>query len=453
MYNITSLLYIDEANITGESQEEVFITMNYVFVVDTKHRPLSMCHPARARMLLKSGKAAVLRRYPFTIILKEEKPDAVVKPMRVKIDPGSKVTGFALVDLSDRVLFAAELEHRGQVIKLRLQSRRVIRHNRRNRKTRYRKMRFYYRRKIKGWLSPSLLHRVKTIITWVNRFCIFCNVIGLSVEKVKFDMALMINPEISGIEYQQGTLFGYTVREYLLEKWGRKCSYCGKENVPLQIEHIQPKRRNGSNTISNLALACEPCNTKKGILSIEVFLKDKPDILKIILEQVKKPLNNAAAVNITRNKLYGELLKIGLPVEVGTGAYTKFNRVQSGYPKAHWVDAACVGGSGVNVKLNILMKPLLIKAMGHGNRQVCRINKYGFPIRYCNRQKQYFGFKTGDQVIANITNGKNRGTHKGRVVCRATGSFNIQTKNGCIGNVSYKRFIIVQKNDGYAYSC
>ena len=129
--------------------------MNHVFVVDTQHRPMSMCHPARARALLKAGKAAVLRAAPFTLILKEEKPEAVVKPMTAKVDPGSKTSGMALVNGDGRVLFAAELEHRGHAIKSSMESRRALRRGRRNRKTRYRKARFDNRRRPEGWLPPS----------------------------------------------------------------------------------------------------------------------------------------------------------------------------------------------------------------------------------------------------------------------------------------------------------
>ena len=112
--------------------------MNHVFVVDTTHRPLSMCHPARARAMLKAGTAAVLRRFPFTIILKAEKPEAVVKTVTVKADPGSKTTGLALVDPDGRVLFAAELTHRGASIKKLLDARRGYRRGRRSRNLRYR---------------------------------------------------------------------------------------------------------------------------------------------------------------------------------------------------------------------------------------------------------------------------------------------------------------------------
>jgi len=69
------------------------------------------------------------------------------------------------------------------------------------------------------------------------------------MELVKFDTQLMQNPDISGVEYQQGTLAGYNIREYLLEKWNRQCAYCGKKDIPLQIEHIQPRTNGGTNRI------------------------------------------------------------------------------------------------------------------------------------------------------------------------------------------------------------
>ena len=90
---------------------------------------------------------------------------------------------------------------------------------------------------------------------------------------------------------------GYEIREYLLNKWDRKCACCGVENIALQVEHIYPRAKGGSNRISNLCLACPSCNQKKGAKNIEQFLATKPDILKRILAQAKRPLKDAAAVN------------------------------------------------------------------------------------------------------------------------------------------------------------
>lgn len=240
---------------------------NFVFVIDTKKQPLDPIPPGQARRLLKSGFAAVWRRYPFTIILKQVVNDPKIEPIQLKIDPGSKTTGLALVqdnkacsERSQRVIWGAELTHRGQQIKNDLESRRAIRRNRRNRNTRYRQPRFLNRTRPAGWFSPSLNSRVENILTWVNRLIRYAPITGISQELVKFDLQLMQNPEISGKEYQQSCLAGYEVREYLLEKWGRKCAYCGVENVPFEVEHIHPKSRGGSDRVSNLTLACHDCN-------------------------------------------------------------------------------------------------------------------------------------------------------------------------------------------------
>jgi len=192
--------------------------LSNVFALDTNKQPLNPVHPARARILLGSGKAAIFKRFPFTIILKVAIDDPVVADLRVKIDPGSKTTGIAILnDTTGEVVFAAELTHRGQQIKSGLDDRCGVRRGRRNRHTRYRKPRWQNRSRPKGWLPPSLQSRISNVITWVQRFMRVCHIRNMSLERVKFDMQLMENAEISGVEYQQGTLQGYEVREYLLE--------------------------------------------------------------------------------------------------------------------------------------------------------------------------------------------------------------------------------------------
>lgn len=418
---------------------------NFVLVIDVNKKPLSPCKPSMARRLLELGKAAVYRRFPFTIILKKE-VEANPEPIELKLDPGSKITGIALKQ-GDKVIFGAELTHRGQAIKGSLESRRSLRRGRRNRHTRYRKARFLNRTRPVGWLAPSLQHRVETTLTWVNKF-IKLAPIGLIVQElVRFDLQQMENPEISGVEYQQGELAGYEVREYLLNKWDRKCAYCGSENVPLQVEHIHPKAKGGSNRISNLCLACEKCNLKKGAQDISVFLAKKPDLLKRILSQSKRPLKDAAAVNSTRWALFNRLKETGLPVATGSGGQTKFNRTRLSLPKTHWLDAACVGQVE---KLEVLTdKPLLIKGMGHGTRQMCGTDKYGFPIRHRTREKVHFGFQTGDLVRAVIDAGKYAGSWIGRISVRARPSFKLSSTK--VFDVHPKYLEAIQKNDGYSY--
>ncbi len=175
---------------------------NAVFVLDTTKRPLAPCRPARARQLLREGNAAVFRRYPFTLIQKVATPAAVVPDLRLKLDPGNKTTGNALTTVEGRVLFAAELQHRGAVIKEALESRRAQRRGRRHRQTRYRAPRFLHR--AGGWLPPSLQHRVATAMTRVRRLGRYAPVAELAVERVKFDLQQMQGPEISGVAYHRG---------------------------------------------------------------------------------------------------------------------------------------------------------------------------------------------------------------------------------------------------------
>jgi len=422
--------------------------MQRVFVLGMDGKALMPCRPSRAKELLKAGKAVVFRRYPFTLIMKKQ-TGKQVQPVAFKVDPGSKITGGALVADFKRgkeVIWAAEIEHRGQAVRDNLLSRRALRHGRRNRKTRYRKQRFLNRTRPESWLPPSLKSRVSNIATWLSRLRRWSPISSVAMELVKFDTQKMKNPEISGVEYQQGTLAGYEVREYLLEKWGRKCAYCGVENVPLEVEHIIPKSRGGSNGVSNLAVSCEPCNKTKGNSTAAEF--GHPDVQA----KAETPLKDAAAVNATRWRLFERLKKAGLPVECGTGGRTKFNRTVQGYRKAHWTDAACAGVSGRFVRLDPLMLPILIRAVGHGIRQMCGTDRFGFPKRHRMRQKSHHGFQTGDIVRAVVPNGKRKGTHIGVVLCRASGSFDIKTRGGRAAGISYRHCVVVQRADGYSYA-
>jgi len=271
------------------------------------------------------------------------------------------------------------------------------------------------------------------------------------MELVRFDMQLLENAEISGVEYQQGTLAGYEVREYLLQKWGRKCTYCKKENIQLQIEHIVPKAKYTDNRVSNLCLACEKCNKAKGTKDIKDFLKKKPDLLKKILGQAKVPLKDAAAVNATRWELFRRLEVLGLPIECGSGGLTKFNRSMRKLPKTHWIDAACVGKSTPEHIKVTGVQPLLITANGHGRRRMCSVDENGFTYGNPKQAGRKKGFKTGDIVNAIVTEGKHIGVYVGRVAARATGSFNITTKSGTTQGIGYQYCKALHRSDGYSY--
>ncbi len=436
-----------------------------VLVLDRSGKPLMPCSEKRARLLLARDRARVHRVLPFVIRLVDRtQSDCALQPLRIKLDPGSKTTGLALVRENETinpatgeiqreaaVLNLFELVHRGRQISEALTARRQMRRRRRTANLRYRAPRFLNRgNKQRGWLAPSLQHRVDTTLAWVTRLQRWAPVTGIAQELVRFDLQQLQNPEISGVEYQQGTLAGYEAREYLLEKWGRQCCYCGAKDTPLNIEHIVPRSKGGTNRVSNLAIACIPCNTRKGAKRIEEFLAGKPERLAKIKVQQKRPLKDAAAVNATRWSLFNALKATGLPVVTGSGGQTKYNRHRLAIPKTHALDAACVGHIDA---IRGWRKPALnIKCSGRGTYQRTRLDKFGFPRGYLMREKSIKGFRTGDMVMATVPNGKKAGIHVGRVAVRASGSFNIQKQGAVVQGISYKHCRVVQRGDGFGYA-
>jgi hypothetical protein len=194
-------------------------------------------------------------------------------------------------------------------------------------------------------------------------------------------------------------------------------------------------------------LACARCNQRKDNRPVEEFLKRKPDVLERIQRQARTPLKDAAAVNATRWELFHRLKALLLPVECGSGGRTKFNRVTRGLPKMHWLDAACVGASTPTVLGVQGMRPLLIEATGHGTRQRCRTDRYGFPARHVDGRKYHLDFRTGDLAVANVPAGAYKGRHVGRVQLRFRGYFQVGPTP-----VHPRHLIKVHQADGYGYS-
>ncbi|KAF3890935.1 MULTISPECIES: RNA-guided endonuclease IscB [Nostocales] len=388
---------------------------NSVFVLSKNGLILKPTTPARARILQSIGKGKKLKLFPFTLILDKDVDENIEPYLELRIDPGSKFTGISLVDLNkNEVIWAMELEHRGARIKMELIKRAATRRSRRSRRLRYRQKRFD-RKKPDGWLAPSLRHRLLTTQTWIKRLLRLAPIKSIAIESVKFDFQKMETPDIEGIEYQQGTLFGYTLREALLEHWGRECVYCGKTDVPLQIEHIHARTKGGSDRFSNLTLSCEKCNQKKGNKPVEQFLKGKPEILQKIKAHQKKSLSDASAVNSTRKAIFEMAQQFGLRVISGDGASTKMIRIKSELPKQHWIDSACVGTDQI-VKLRIYQS-LRVTCTGHGTRQVQRVNASGFPaiasikknpitgkkeVNLVSKNEKYTHARAGDYVICNL---------------------------------------------------
>jgi hypothetical protein len=111
----------------------------------------------------------------------------------------------------------------------------------------------------------------------------------------------------------------------------------------------------------------------------------------------------------------------------------------------------CVGETGENVLIQKTTLPILIKAMGRGSRQMCRVDQFGFPRTGAKSAKTVKGFQTGDLVKAIVTKGKKIGIYTGRVAVRTSGSFNIKTGSETVQGISWKYCNLIQKTDGYTY--
>ncbi|MFI0453472.1 RNA-guided endonuclease IscB [Actinomadura sp. 6N118] len=425
-----------------------------MFVLDKHGTPLQPCHPARARELLRKGRAVVHRHTPLVIRLKDrEAADSEVDGVEAGIDPGSQHTGIAVFTAQGgerRGRYAIQLDHRGATIGKKMEQRAGYRRRRRSANLRYRAPRFNNRKRPQGWLAPSLRHRVDTAVSWVDRLSRWAPVRAVHVERVAFDTHLLsAGGPLEGMEYQHGTLHGYEVREYLLAKWGRVCVYCAATDTPLNIDHIHPRSRGGSDRVSNLTLACVPCNQAKSNRPIEEFLAAKPKILARILAQAKTPLRDAAAVNTTRWALW-RALDERLPTHTASGGRTKWNRTRQGLPKTHTLDALAVGK--LDTITQVVDRVLVAGCSGRGTHCRTRTDKHGFPRLALPRTKVFHGFQTGDLVRAVVPTGTKAGTHTGRVAVRKSGSFNITTRHGTVQGIHHRHVRLLQRADGYAYT-
>lgn len=438
-----------------------------VFVLSKDGQPLMPCHPARARELLHRRRAVVVRQAPFTIRLKDRTlTKSAVEGVQLRIDPGSKGTGLALTDekkepdergtfvVVRRGLVSVELQHRGDQIHMCMQQRAGYRHRRRSANCRYRASRSNNRAHPAGWLPPSVRHRVDTVHSLAQRLCRYAPVTEIHVERVAFDThSMSAGKPLAGAEYKQGTLAGTDARSYLHTKWNSACAYCDATGVPLNIDHLRPRSRGGSSRITNLVLSCVPCNQAKGSKSVEVFLAHRPERLAKILQQVRTPLHDAAAMNATGHRLTEVLDTLGMPVHTWSGAETKETRSVAGLAKTHTLDALCIGPLDHESGHAIVRFPgqvLVAKATGRGSYARTTPDRFGFPRLRRSRTKQHFGYVTGDLVRATVPSGKWTGTWTGRVSVRAMGQHSLATPRGRF-NVSYRYLRLLQRGDGYGY--
>jgi hypothetical protein len=198
--------------------------------------------------------------------------------------------------------------------------------------------------------------------------------------------------------------------------------------------------------VSNLAPACRPCNQAKGNRTAAEF--GHPEVQA----QAQQPLHDAAAVNASRWALFHRLAATGLPVEAGTGGRTKWNRTVRGLPKAHWIDAACVGASTPEQLKLAGVAPLQITAMGRHSRQMRRTNAFGVPDKAPKAVSVVAGMRTGDIVRAVVPPPSVKaGVYVGRLAVRASGYCNIKTSGGTVQGIHVGSCQPLQRGDGYTY--
>jgi len=312
--------------------------MRIVYVLDQKRQPLMPTTPARARILLKQGKAKVIRKLPFTIKL-----NYIVTPcgeiLTHGIDTGSKIIGSAVTDSKGNVFYLAEIEIRNDIAE-KMKDRAKYRRNRRNRKTRYRKARWLYRKnslKINRF-SPTMISKINSHFKELNFVKSILPISQTIIETATFDPHALKNPEVltNKALYQQGINYGFAnTKAYVLTRDQYTCQHCkGKsKDHRLEAHHIIFRRNSGSDEAENLLTLCKTCHDKVHEQTITLSLKGKK----------KGQLNHATQMNIIRT----QLLKARPGAQETFGFITKEHRQQYTNEKEHYLDAVFIATQGV----------------------------------------------------------------------------------------------------------
>lgn len=434
---------------------------NRVLVLDANKVPLMPCHPARARRLLMDKRAAVYRRYPFTIILKD-RIGGDTQPIDIKIDPGTKYTGMALVALfkrGPRCIYGLHIKHRGDVVRQSMVQRATYRRSRRTRTLRYRPARFSNRTRSSKWVPPSIESRVSNVMTWVRRLLSTTPASQVYFEVVKFDTDAMAN--VTRDQYDTDARIRTQIRHYLLTTRGNVCSYCKgvSANTLLEREHVIPRSRGGTDALANAELACRRCNLDKGTMLLSEWLnvlKGRTDPLSVArlkhipkcVRRIRHSLRDASIMNWTHYIIVDRIRDLGIEVVECPAWETAHNRKSKQYAKTHWVDAACVGYAPYVDEDTMIYTAV---ASGYGNRQMIKSDRNGFPRGRPKGPSRVRGYRTGDICRLNQPGGKYKGVYVGRIMIRISGQFDIRYLKSKITS-KYTNYVLLHSNDGYMYT-
>jgi 5-methylcytosine-specific restriction endonuclease McrA len=336
-----------------------------VYVISKTGKPLMPCTPAKANRMLKKGAASVVRRRPFTIKLNFD-CDEIVQDIKCGIDSGYKHIGFSCIS-EKRELISGELELDDKTSE-RLTERRMYRRGRRN-KLWYRESRFLNRAIPKGWLPPSIQRRYDTHLNLIRRLKNLLPISEVIVEVGNFDIQKIKNPEISGVGYQQGSLYEYqNVKSFLISREYGKCQLCNKKydkDNNWHVHHIIPKSKGGTNIVDNLALLHEKCHDKI----------HKQNLLHLLKKN--KQYKESTFMSIIKNRFVKDL-----NCKLVFGYQTFLKRIRLGLSKEHFNDAFCISGG----ELQERCKPFDV-IQKHRNNRVLQLNRKGFKSGI--RKKRY----------------------------------------------------------------
>ena len=305
-----------------------------VFVKNKHGEALMPCTERKARLLLRDKKAKIIDYKPFTIQLLYGSY-GYKQPTTVGIDLGARYIGFAMTS-GENVLEKGEIELR-QDLKGNLETKKIYRRSRRNRKTRYRKARFLNRTKSKkkGWLPPSLESRIQNTFRWIDKLTSLLPRTTLSIEVGKFDVQKMMNPEIEEAEYQEGQTLGYhDVRYYVFARDNYTCQVCKKKGKILNTHHVIYRSHGGTNRADNLITVCTGCHTHEN--------HQKGKILWRWMQEGKrtKQYKEPPFMNTLRKRAFEHY-----PDATFTyGSVTTPNRKELGLEKSHYNDAIAITG-------------------------------------------------------------------------------------------------------------
>ena len=446
-------------------------------VLDRDGAPMAPTRPSRARRWLETGRAVRCWKHGrFAVqIVNRSATQSVVPEMALGIDPGARKTGMAATiqnQEGSKVVAAVEIHHRGHRITSAMSTRRTLRRNRRGR-LRRRPARFDNRTRKPGWLPPSLGSIQANILTNVKHLRDLFPISRVLIETCRFDPRLMQDPNVSGKEYQESERGRMQVREYVLQRDGRVCQYCGKAGGKLETDHVIPRSKNGPSRISNLVTSCRDCNQRKDNRSLEEFLKDDPARLRRIRAQVRKSLNSATHMNQLKPLLLGALAEQGIPVEESDAVSTAYTRGVLGVEKTHANDAACLGDPGK--LMNVPREVTVVRSVGHGRRQMLvPPSRHGTPRyragpqgrnspyrAYCRLAREVQGFTTmpGHKLRQRRVKGITSGdlvqyTHPAQGAVRGYAALtNGNTRASADGrrNVKLQAVTLLARGNGYRY--